>query len=397
MVATSRAADRGPAGGPRAARIPQIRLISDQPAEVDLWVLVPTLALVALGVAMGYSASIPTAAAQGGSIFSYLLRECAFVAVGLVGMALATRVKMERLRRAALALLVVTGVLLVAVLFMPSRNGAHSWFRVPGTPLSFQPSELAKLVLVMVTARYFAQFPEGLPDRRRAFPPFLVMFAVVGLIAIEPDMGTAAVTAMALMVYFHIAGAKMRHLLAAGCAAAAPAALMVWKHPYQLQRILDFLRGREVELAGGYQKARSLIALGSGGLTGCGYCGSAEKYFYLPAATTDSILAVVGEELGMIATWGVLALLAVLVWRGLQVAGRAPDRFSGLVAAGVACLIGTQALLNIAVVTGSIPATGVPLPFVSYGGTSLLFSMIGVGLLLNVSRTCRSAWREREA
>jgi cell division protein FtsW len=183
----------------------------------------------------------------------------------------------------------------------------------------------------------------------------------------------------------------MRHV-AAACGLAAPlAAFMIWKHPYQLTRIVSFFSGREVDLAGGYQKARSLIALGSGGLTGCGYCGSVEKYFYLPAATTDSIVAVIGEELGMIFTWGVLAMFAILVWRGMQVAGRAPDRFSGLVAAGMTVLLGFQALLNIAVATGSIPATGVTLPFVSYGGSSLVMSMMSVGLLLNVSRRCTEA------
>jgi cell division protein FtsW len=136
---------------------------------------------------------------------------------------------------------------------------------------------------------------------------------------------------------------------------------------------------------------RALIALGSGGVTGRGYLSGVEKYFYLPASSTDSILAVIGEELGMIATWAVIAAFLLLVWRGMTIAGRAPDRFSGLVAAGVTCVIGVQALLNIAVVTGSIPATGVPLPFVSYGGSSLFFALIGIGLLLNVSRTAAPA------
>jgi len=374
----------------RAIQMAGVRLASEEPAEVDLWVLVPTLGLVGLGVAMGYSASIPTAAAHSGSVVSHLLRECAYVAVGLVGMVLAARASMERLRKRASLLLALAAGLLVLVFFVPARNGAHSWIWIPGTPISFQPSELAKLVLVIVAARYFVHFPQGLPDRRAAFPPFAVMLAVAGLIAVEPDMGTAAVTATAMMVYFHIAGAKLRHLCAVGSIAAIPAAAMVLKHPYQLQRLLDFFRGKEVELAGGYQTMRSLIALGSGGLTGCGYCGSIEKYFYLPAATTDSILAVVGEELGMVMTWAVLAMVGVLVWRAMQIAGRAPDRFSGLVVAGVACLIGVQSLLNIAVVTGSLPPTGVPLPFVSYGGSSLLFSMIGVGLILNVSRRSRA-------
>jgi cell division protein FtsW len=376
----------------RALQVPQASLAPAEAGGVDLWLLIPTLALVSLGVAMVYSASIPVAASQGGSVLSYLLREVAFVGVGVLGMMGAMRIGLERLAKSAWALLLLTVALLAGLFFVPGRNGAHSWYSLG--PLSFQPSEMAKLVLVIVTARYFAHFPRGLSARAEAYPPFLVMFVVVGLIAIEPDAGTAAVTFGAMLVYFHVAGARMRHLLAAGALAAIPAGVLLWHHPYQVRRIVDFGlqvlgKGRDLELFGGYQKARSLIALGSGGLTGSGYCGSVEKYFYLPAATTDSILAVVGEELGMIATWGVLALFGLLVWRGMQVARRAPDRFSGLVAAGVTAVIAVQALLNIAVVTGSIPATGVTLPFVSYGGSSLLFSMIGMGLLLNISRQCR--------
>ena len=381
----------------RAFQVPQARLSREEHDGTDLWLLVPTLSLVSLGVAMVYSASIPLTAAQGGSLLSYLLREVGFVGAGVVGMLAAMRVPLEWLKRQAWPLLLATVALLAGVFFMPSRNGAHSWYPIPGTPFSFQPSEMAKLVLVIVSARYFMRFPRGLSGWREALPPLVVMFGMVGLVAIEPDMGTAAVTAMTMMVFFHIAGARMRHLLAAGGAAALAAAVMVWNHPYQLQRIADFFLGKEVELAGGYQKARSLIALGSGGLTGCGYCGSIEKFFYLPAATTDSILAVVGEELGLVVTWGVLAMFAVLVWRGMKVAAEAPDRFSGLLAAGIACSIGVQALLNVAVVTGSIPATGVTLPFVSYGGSSLVFSMVGAGLLMNVSRRARSRGRVEAA
>jgi cell division protein FtsW len=373
----------------RALRLSQAKLEREEESGTDLWLLAPTLALVSLGVAMVYSASIPSVASHGGSILTKLVQESVFVLVGMFGLLAAMRVRMERLEQKAWSLLIATVVLLLGVFAMPARNGAHSWYHIPQTPLSFQPSELAKLALVIVTARYFAHFPQGISDWRQAAPPFLLMFLVVGLVAVEPDMGTAAVTALSIMVYFNIAGAKLRHLGAAAAMCVFPAAFLVWKNPYQLDRLVSFFKGSEVDLAGGYQKARSLIALGSGGLTGCGYCGSVEKYFYLPAATTDSILAVIGEELGMIFTWGVLLMFALIVWRGMKVAANAPDRFSGLVAAGVTTLLGLQAILNIAVATGSIPATGVTLPFVSYGGSSLLISMIGMGLLLNVSRRCR--------
>jgi len=355
---------------------------------IDLKLLVPVLALVSLGVAMVFSASMPMAAAgEREDVFYYLKREVLVAVISLLAMFGVTRIPMGWIRRRAGVLLGATVALLALVLrFGTEVNGARSWFVVPGTGLHFQPSEMAKLVLVIAAARYFTQFPQGITNWRRAIPPVAMLGATAGLVAVQPDMGTAALIALSMFVYFHLAGLKLRHLLVTGLAASIPAALIALTHPYQIARLVDFAKGSEVELAGGYQTARSLIALGAGGLTGCGYCGSVEKYFYLPEATTDSILAVVGEELGLLATWAVVGLFAYLVWRGLQIAGSAPDRFAGLVAAGVSCSLGVQALINIAVVTGSVPATGVPLPFVSYGGSSLLFSLIGVGLLINVSR-----------
>jgi len=383
-------------GAVGAWRVERADLAVEQTRTVELKVLAVTLALVALGVAMVFSASIPLAAGrETGDIFHYLKRELAFVAVGLAAMWVASRLAMDRVREGAWPLLVATVIALAGLFVFGTRvNGARSWYSVFG--LSFQPSEMAKIVLVIAAARCFVRFPGGLPDWRSAARPFVMLAVVAGLIALQPDVGTAAVIVVSMFVYFHIAGAKLRHLVAAGGVTAIPALVMFRLHPYQWKRIIDFISGGpEVALAGGYQKERALIALGSGGLTGCGYCGSVEKYFYLPAATTDSILAVVGEELGLLFTWAVVALFCLLVWWGMMIARKAPDRFCALVAAGVTCSLGLQALLNIAVVTGSVPATGVPLPFVSYGGSSLLFSLIGVGLLLNVSRTIhrKLAWR----
>jgi len=376
-----------------AQSLPQPTPAPEEGRGPDPWVLAATLGLVALGVAMVFSASVPSATAgRSGDIFRALRREAVVVGMGLAAMLAASRMSLQWLRSRAGMLLALTIGLLVAVIFLGREvNGARSWFAIPGTGLSFQPSEMAKIVLVIAAARYFARLPRGLSNWRRALPPFMMLLVVTLLVAAEPDMGTAAVIVAAMLVYYHIAGARLRHILAAGSLGLVGAAAMVWHHPYQLRRILDFFAGSEVNLGGGYQRMRALIALGSGGVTGRGYLSGVEKYFYLPASSTDSILAVIGEELGMIATWAVIAAFLLLVWRGMTIAGRAPDRFSGLVAAGVTCVIGVQALLNIAVVTGSIPATGVPLPFVSYGGSSLFFALIGIGLLLNVSRTAAPA------
>lgn len=373
----------------RAVQVPQAELAPQEEEEgLDLLLLVPTLALVALGVAMVFSASIPMAALnESEDIYYYLKREILFAVIGLSAMWAVSRIAMKSLERWAGTLLFVSTTLLVLVLFVGIEvNGARSWLPIPGTKLRFQPSELAKLVLVIAAARYFAKFPMGIPNRRRALPPLVVLGATAGLVAIEPDMGTAAVMVMAMMIYFHVAGMRLPQLAGAGAVGLLGAGVMIWQHPYQLQRLIGFFKRTELPLEEGYQATQSLIALGSGGLTGRGYCGSVWKYFYLPAAITDSILPVIGEELGLIATWTVLGLFMFLVWRGLAIAGRAPDRFSGLVATGIACLIGVQALLNIAVATHTVPSTGVPLPFVSYGGSSLVLSLIGIGLLLNVSR-----------
>lgn len=372
----------------RPLRLPQPYLVPEESPGLDLSVLVPTLALVGLGVAMVFSASIPMAALDASEdVFHYLKRELVFAAFGLLVMWRVSLIPMEKIERQAGALLFAAMFFLVLVLFVGVKvNGARSWLAIPGTPLRFQPSELAKLALVIATARYLAKFPGGIADWRRTLVPFGTLGVAAALTAVEPDMGTAAVMVMAMFVYFHVAGLRFRHLSAAAFVGLAGASAMIAQHPYQVARIIGFLKRTELPTQEGYQVTQCLIALGSGGLTGRGYCGSVWKYFYLPAAITDSILAVIGEELGLIATWAVVALFAWLVWRGLKVAGQAADRFSGLVAAGVTCLLGVQAMLNIAVTTHTLPSTGVPLPFVSYGGSSLLFSLIGIGLLLNVSR-----------
>ncbi len=372
----------------RSIRLPQVEAPADEKSAFDLTVLVPVLMLVALGVSMVFSASIPMSAIrESEDIYYYLKRELLFAGVGLAAMYLVARASMDAIRRNAGWLLAATLLLLVLVLIVGVRiNGARSWLRIPGTGLLFQPSEMAKIALVVVTARYFAQFPRGLPNWRRAVPPFAILGAAAVLIGVQPDMGTAAVLLAAMFVYFHIGGARLRHLAAAGAAALPFAGLVIWHTPYQLERIVNFILRIKAPAEADYHTNQALIAMGSGGLTGCGYCGSIEKYFYLPAAITDSILGVIGEELGFMTVFAVLILFAFLAWRGVAIARNAPDRFSGLVAAGVTVLLVVQALLNVGVVTGSLPATGVPLPFVSYGGSSLLFCLIGVGLLLNVAR-----------
>ena len=385
----------------RAVRLPQSELTPlEEPSAWDLRLLVPALALVSVGVAMVFSAGMPYATQEGtGNVYYYLLREAVFVVMGLAAMLLAARLSMARLQDRALFLLGVTLLLLVGLRFFGvTVNGARSWYLLPlpGFPLRFQPSEMAKLVLVIAVARYFAKYPRGLRTWRQFAPPVVMLGMICLLIAKEPDLGTVGVIGMAMLAFFHLAGAKLRHVAALAGGAAGLVALKM--EPYQWQRILDWILHRPgSEMEGNYQLSRALIALGSGGVAGRGYCDSIEKYFYLPETTTDAILAVIGEELGVVATWLVVALFAYLVCRGMHITARAGDRFSGLVAAGITCLFGAQALLNIAVVTGCAPTTGITLPLVSYGGSSLLFTLVGLGLLLNISRHARPARPRRSA
>jgi cell division protein FtsW len=376
----------------RAVRLPQAVITMEEAAGIDLRILVPALLLVVIGVAMVFSAGIPYAITRGSKdVLFYLKREVVFCAAGLLAMAWVVRRPMEWWEAKAGVLYAAVLALLLGVHVLGNTvNGAKSWYTVPGIGLSFQPSEAAKVALVLALARYFAKFPKGLRDWKQMGPPVVLMGAYCLSIVKEPDMGTVAVIGLSMLVFLHMAGAKGSHIAALAGIAAAVVAVKIIHEPYQLKRIVDWaVGGPSRALGGNYQMERALMALGSGGLTGCGYCGSVEKYFYLPEATTDGILAVIGEELGLVATWAVLGLFAYLVWQGLRVAARAEDRFSGLVAAGVTCVFGIQALMNIAVITGAAPTTGVTLPFVSYGGSSLLFSLVAVGLLLNVSRTVR--------
>ncbi len=387
--------------GPRAVRVPQVELVGEELPGWDLRLLLPTILLVVIGVAMVFSAAIPIATrGSTRNVYIYLEKEAAFVFLGMLALIGAARLSLPRLQDRALPLLAGAVVLLLGVHVLGKEiNGARSWYAlpVPGLDLRFQPSELAKLVLVVVLARYFTKFPQGLRSFGQMIPPLLMLGAVCLPILKEPDMGTTAVIGLSMMIFFHIAGAKFRYLLVIAAFGGLAVAYKIHHEPYQLLRIMDWINPQPgSEMAGNYQISRSLIAMGSGGIFGRGYTAGVEKFYYLPESTTDAILAVIGEELGVVATWLVVGLFGYLVWRGLQIAREAEDRFCGLVAVGVTCLFGVQALMNIAVITGAAPTTGITLPFVSYGGSSLLFSLAGIGLLLNIARGKRKP-RTRQA
>ncbi|HLY36117.1 MAG TPA: putative lipid II flippase FtsW [Candidatus Limnocylindria bacterium] len=351
--------------------------------------LVAVVGLVAAGVVMVYSASSVRAYFSSDDPATYGLQQLVFAAIGLTGMFLASRADFRWFRYLAIVGYVVTMALLVAVLIPgigTAVAGSRRWIFLPVVG-GFQPAELAKLAIVLYLAHWF--------DRRgvaaRSFWNGLVPFALLVapgflLVALEPDLGTAGVYVAATLAVFFMAGANLIYLGAIGTAVGAAAAFMITSTPYQLQRLENFLDPFRDPLHSGYNAIQSLMALALGGITGMGLGASRQKFLYLPAPSTDFIFAIIGEEWGLVGTLVVVALFLVIAYQGYRIAITAPDTFSGLLACGITTWLVVQAFVNMAVVTALAPVTGIPLPFISYGGSALTINLVAVGILLSISR-----------
>jgi cell division protein FtsW len=347
--------------------------------EFHLLVLV-TLGLVAFGLVMVYSASSARAAVAAGDPAYYLKRQALFALAGLAVLAVLARVDFRLLRRIGGPLLVVTLGLLVAVLVLGTAvNGARRWLSLGA--LDFQPSELAKLAVVLWLAALLAR--GGAPRTLAALarPVGVVVLAVCALVLLEPDLGTATVIAVIATAMLVAAGTPIRVLTGAVSLTVALTLAAIWLEPYRRTRLLAYLDPWADPEGTGFQTVQAMIALGSGGILGV----SVQKIYYLPEATTDMIFAIVGEELGLLGAIAVVAAFAVFAYAGFNVALRCRDPFGKLVAAGVTALVVGQALLNLSAVLGVAPLTGIPLPFVSYGGSSLIVGLAAVGVLLNIA------------
>jgi cell division protein FtsW len=276
-------------------------------------------------------------------------------------------------------------VLLVLVLFCARVTGARRWFNVGG--LGIQPSELAKIAAVLFTALMLERRMHRIDELSYSLLPIgIVVGAMSGLILLEPDLGTAVSLLMIVAMMVFAAGLNYRYLLGTAIAAVPIAYLLIAGSPYRLRRLLAFLNPEADPLGDGFQVMQSLIAVGTGGVFGRGLMGGVQKLFFLPEPHTDFIYAVIGEELGLVGTTTVLVCFGVIAWRGMRIAMRAQDAFGSLLALGVTAMIAVQALVNISVVLGLLPTKGIPLPLVSSGGSSLLISLVGIGVLLNVSQ-----------
>jgi cell division protein FtsW len=356
--------------------------------DIDVVLFAALLALVGFGVVMVYSASAVYAAQKFGAADYFLKRDLAYAAIGLAAMAWAARRDYGAWRRWAYPLLGVTFALLVAVLICGARiNGARRWFHLG--PLSFQPAELAKLSLVIYLARSLAQkmAAEKVKSFAIGFVPHMVIAGLMMLLLLkQPDLGTAVILGLTTLMLLFVAGAKVSYLVLAFLGATPIVYQAIVGTPWRLRRMLAYIDPWPYRHDVGYQITESLISIGSGGLFGLGLGDGKQKLFFLPEAHTDYILAIVGEELGLAGLLCVAALFVVVVWRGARAALRARDPFGCFLGFGITAVIALQAAVNLGVVLGALPTKGLPLPFVSYGGSTLVVDLFAAGVLLNISR-----------
>ena len=350
------------------------------------------IALSLFGLVMVLSASHATALADYKDSFYFLKHQVVWLTFGLIAMFFFSKVELRNYRSFAGWGVAASAALLVLVLIPGlgiTTGGASRWLDIG--PISFQPSEVVKFALILFAADFLARRREQIKEAETLLPLLVWLAAIAGLIMLQPDLGTTLIIACTLLVMMLIAGARYLHLAALVAAGVAATAGLIWVAPYRKARLLAFLDPWKDPMSTGFQNVQSLIALGSGHMFGVGLGMSKQKFFYLPAAHTDFIFAIIGEELGLIGTLSIVVAFGLLAFAGIRIAAKATTYFDRYVATGVTAMIVIQAVLNMGAVTGVLPITGVPLPLISSGGTSLLLTLTGVGILMNI------ASRERKA
>jgi cell division protein FtsW len=354
----------------------------------DKLLFTATLALVCASLVMVYSASAVIGMQDYHQRPAYFLfKQATFALVGLALMPILMRID-YRLYRQPLFIWTALGVLgfaLVAVLFGPRINGARRWFGIAG--VGVQPSEFAKLGVIFFVAAILERRMDRINELFYSLLPVgIAVGLIVGLIMLEPDLGTALAIILIVSAMVFAAGIHYRYIIGLALVALPAATIVLLSADYRRRRMMVFLDPWQDPLGDGFQVIQSLIAVGTGGVFGRGLMNGVQKLFYLPYPHTDFIYSVIGEELGLIGTTVILGCFCVIAWRGLRTAMRAPDRFGAFVALGITAMITVQAFFNMSVTIGLLPTKGIPLPFVSFGGSSLLVSLIGMGILLNVSQ-----------
>jgi len=355
--------------------------------SVDRWMFTVTAILVFIGLIMVFSASAVMAKERYGSAYEFLLKQLVWAIAGLAAMFVAMRVDYRRLKHPAFVFPLVgfTTLLLISVFFLDRTHGTHRWFHLG--PISFQPSELAKPALIFFLAWFLENKTGAMDDWRNTLLPAVAPTVVfLGLIVFQPDLGTALACASITACMLFVAGIRLRYFGYAFAAAIVPLYFLIFHVAYRKDRILAFLNPYSDPQGRGFHMIQSLIAVSTGGVTGLGLMEGKQKLFYLPEPHTDFIFAVTAEELGLLGALTVIVLFAIFLWRGTRVALRTQDNFGRFLAVGITSMIVLQAFINISVVLGLMPTKGIPLPFVSYGGSSLFVTLACVGVLLNITK-----------
>lgn len=366
-----------------------------------LGLFLATIALTSMGIIMVYSASAIISLERYNDPFFFLKRQLVWVFLGLLGMLFAARINYRAFPKLLKPALLFTLFLLVLVLFPQFGKaiaGARRWLRIGD--FTFQPSELAKLILILYMADTLSRKKEKIKNFTYGFlPPLIILGAIFILILLQPDLGTALIILVVILGMLFVSGVRLRHLFSLFLIALPSIWLLINKVGYRKRRILAFVDPWSDPRGAGFQIIQSLLALGSGGIFGRGLGEGTQKLFYLPAPHTDFIFAILGEELGFLGGVAVIILFGAFIYFGARIARRAPDLFGSLLALGITTWIGLQAMINIGVATGFLPTKGIPLPFISFGGSSLIFSLIGVGILLSISLQSHApsgAWHSHE-
>jgi cell division protein FtsW len=355
--------------------------------SVDRWLFTVTMLLVFVGLVMVFSASAVMARERFGSEYAFLSKQLMWAAAGLAAMVVAMRVDYRRYQHPALvfSLLGLTTLLLISVFFLDRSHNTHRWIHWGG--FSLQPSELAKPVLILFLAYFLEGRAKSMDDWRNTLVPAAApVIVLLGLIVLQPDLGTAIACAGIAACVLYVAGMRLRYFAYAFGASLVPLYFLIFHVSFRRDRILAFLNPYAERQKAGFHLIQSLIAVGTGGITGTGLMEGKQKLFYLPEPHTDFIFAVTAEELGLVGAMFLVTLFAIFLWRGMRASWRTEDVFGRYLAVGITSMVVLQAFINISVVLGMLPTKGIPLPLVSYGGSSLFVTLACVGVLLNITK-----------
>jgi cell division protein FtsW len=355
--------------------------------SVDRWLFTVTMLLVFVGLVMVFSASAVMAKERFGSEYAFLSKQLIWAVAGLAAMVVTMRVDYRRYKNPALvfSLIGLTTLLLISVFFLDRSHNTHRWIHAGG--FSFQPSELAKPVLILFLAYFLEGRSKSMDDvRNTLLPAAAPVLVFLGLIVLQPDLGTAIACAGIAACILYVAGMQMKYFAYAAGASLVPLYFLIFHVAFRRDRILAFINPYAERQKAGFHLIQSLIAVSTGGITGTGLMEGKQKLFYLPEPHTDFIFAVTAEELGLVGALFVVLLFAIFLWRGMRASWRTQDVFGRYLAVGITSMVVLQAFINISVVLGMMPTKGIPLPLVSYGGSSLFVTLACVGVLLNITK-----------